>query len=791
MKVKSKKLYIIMIIMTFLISFLMLRWTTSVPAFAETVAKADVSTEPVYTTTDLSIDSEKNNASLVIEAITEQVDSNVTLKTAFGTVSPSSVKLYYGEPFALPTPTEVAGREFLGWCLNSENGRSIAILGTQITDENGQSISTWNYQEDIILDAAWKTIGYRISYDLDGGSYPDGVTNPNWYMVDDTVTINNPIRGGYRFVGWMNDDTGVVSTTTTIPKGSTGNKTYTAQWAAIEYKYKVILNNQIENGGDSNNGTDSVQAAYGAPMPDADPPEWLGYTFQGYFAEPDGEGKQYYDAQMNSVNNWDIEGGRTIYADWEANTYTVFLDSDGYGGTEEINVTFGSDMPMENIIVPTRLGYRLVGYFDGKNGSGTKYYDGANMASSHVWDKTSGATLYADWERIEYTITYVYAGDDVVSNPTTYNVETPTFTLTQPADTPKTGYKYVWDTTQVTQGTTGNLVITALVKPIQYHIYFENMSSANIGIGYPGYFGQYCDYDVSYTLSREWIEPSEGWVFDSWVLTNKQTGTETKVGTGMTYTFKNLSSVEGDRFLIAARYKEEDDSCVAAGTLITLSDGRQVPVETLTGNEMLLVWNLHTGSFDVAPILFIDHDTAAMYKIINLQFSDGTQVKVIYEHAFWDFNLNKYVFLREDAAQYVGHWFNKQTTDSNGNMVWTRVQLTNVTITEEYTTAWSPVTYGHLCIYVNGMLSMPGATEGLINIFEVDSDTMQIDQEQYLADIATYGLFTYEEFSEIYPIPETIFEAFGGEYLKVSIGKGLIDYETLGQLIERYSEFFE
>lgn len=235
----------------------------------------------------------------------------------------------------------------------------------------------------------------------------------------------------------------------------------------------------------------------------------------------------------------------------------------------------------------------------------------------------------------------------------------------------------------------------------------------------------------------------------------------------------------------------DDSSCIAAGTLITLADGRQVPVETLTGNEMLLVWNLRTGSFDVAPILFIDHDAAAMYKIINLQFSDGTQVKVIYEHALWDFNLNKYVFLREDAAQYVGHWFNKQTTDANGNMIWTRVQLTNVTITEEHTTAWSPVTYGHLCIYVNGMLSMPGATEGLINIFEVDGDTMQIDQEQYLEDIATYGLFTYEEFAEIYPIPEAIFEAFGGEYLKVSLGKGLIDYETLGELIERYSEFFE
>ena len=51
-------------------------------------------------------------------------------------------------------------------------------------------------------------------------------------------------------------------------------------------------------------------------------------------------------------------------------------------------------------------------------------------------------------------------------------------------------------------------------------------------------------------------------------------------------------------------------------------------------------------------------------------------------------------------------------------MTWTKVQLINVEVKKEITTAYSPVTYGHLCYYVNGMLSMPGATEGLINIFE-------------------------------------------------------------------------
>lgn len=233
----------------------------------------------------------------------------------------------------------------------------------------------------------------------------------------------------------------------------------------------------------------------------------------------------------------------------------------------------------------------------------------------------------------------------------------------------------------------------------------------------------------------------------------------------------------------------KEPSCVTQGTLITLADGTQVAVEDLTGNEMLLVWNLKTGSFDTAPILFIDSDPQQVYEVINLYFSDGTSVKVISEHAFWNIDLNKYFYLRNDAAQYIGHWFNKQTVDANGNMTWKAVQLTNVVVANEITTAWSPVTAEHLCYYVNGMLSMPGGTTGLINIFEVNAETMKYDQDAMLADIEEFGLFTYEEFAELIPVPQEIFDAFDAQYFKVAIGKGLINMEDIVNLIETYAEF--
>lgn len=261
-----------------------------------------------------------------------------------------------------------------------------------------------------------------------------------------------------------------------------------------------------------------------------------------------------------------------------------------------------------------------------------------------------------------------------------------------------------------------------------------------------------------------------------------------------TLTLNNVSTRNGTRYTQTKEFTfvvSSTSACISKGTLITLADGSQVKVEDLTGNEELLVWNMLTGSFDTAPILFIDSEEEMLNEVINLTFSDGTVVKVIDEHAFYDLDLNKYVFLRDDAEMYIGHKFNKQVYDENGNMVWTSVELTDVEITNELIVAYSPVTYSHLCYYVNGMLSMPGATEGFINIFDVNAETMTIDQDKMQMDIAQYGLYTYEEFAEIYNVPEEIFNAFNGQYMKIAIGKGLITEDQIQELINRYSKFFE
>ena len=246
----------------------------------------------------------------------------------------------------------------------------------------------------------------------------------------------------------------------------------------------------------------------------------------------------------------------------------------------------------------------------------------------------------------------------------------------------------------------------------------------------------------------------------------------------------NYSSFTNDGTLTLLE-ASSSSTCITPDTLITLADGTQVRVDSLTGDEMLLVWNMETGKLDKAPIMFVDNEAEAEYEIVHLYFSDGTDVKVIYEHGFWDYDLNKYVYLDRYAEKYIGHTFAKQNGDK-----FERVQLVDVVIETEVTTAWSPVTEGHLCYFVNGMLSMPGGVGGLFNIFEVDPETMTYDYEAMQKDIETYGLYTYEELNAICPLSEEMFNAAGGAYLKISIGKGNLTEAELIAMINRYSKFF-
>ncbi len=628
--------------------------------------------------------------------------------------------------------------------------------------------------------------------------------------------FNIPTKEGYTFEGWY-DSNGVKY----IDKNGYGVKLVDKEenfilyssWAIKSYLIKINGNGYITWLGPNGLSDEECEIKFGTIISSINLISEFKATKQGYKEGEIFDHFEYLNKEINWTSVPDLgEDGVIIEIKpiWKLEVHTIYFATLSNEIVKEINQDYGTSITIPKNLKKT--GFHFAGWYTNPEYSGdmVEWVTMPDLTpktsnNSYASAQNNGSIqLYAKWTEIFYLVKYDANGGTgfMESSSHYYTIEKE---LSNNQFT-RTGHYFIgwsreknnvveFNNKAKVKGLTEQMSITlyacwgrdSLTTSWQY-IEGEPTSPKAI-------LKEKKDMKIFYNdSSMVGANDVEGYTFKEWVVlcrtaqgntSTRQYSTSGTIVVSYNYVYNLKQSYSSVDF-----YAIYTKNCVAEGTMITLADGSQKAVEELTGNEMLLVWNMMTGKFDVAPILFIDKDARTTYEVINLYFSDGTNVKVISEHAFWDFDLNEYVFLRNDAAKYIGHWFNKQIMDSNGNMTWTKVQLTNVEVKEEITTAYSPVTYSYLCYYVNGMLSMPGATEGLINIFEVDRETMKINEEAMKADIEKYGLYTYEEFAEIMPIPEEVFNAFNGQYLKVSIGKGLISVEELMELFKKYADFF-
>lgn len=188
---------------------------------------------------DLSeeVESDSNN---IYTIILEPVLIPKTVTIAYNTNSNSTLDnttIAYNKTigtytFDIPTKN---GYQFLGWYDGNDAN------ATQYSNSNGVLIRNWDIggEEDcptVTLYAKWKIIEYTITYVLNDGTNDSG--NPSSYTVE-TATINllKPSKAGYKFVSWHTNEA-LSSETTGIEKGSTGNKTFYAEWERL---YKVTF----------------------------------------------------------------------------------------------------------------------------------------------------------------------------------------------------------------------------------------------------------------------------------------------------------------------------------------------------------------------------------------------------------------------------------------------------------------------------------------------------------------------------------------------------------------------
>ena len=224
------------------------------------------------------------------------------------------------------------------------------------------------------------------------------------------------------------------------------------------------------------------------------------------------------------------------------------------------------------------------------------------------------------------------------------------------------------------------------------------------------------------------------------------------------------------------------NSCVTADTLITLADGTQKRIDELTFSDKILAWDFFEGKYVAKdPVILVDHGEAE-YQVANLEFSDGTILRIIADHGVFDYDLNKFVYLTvENMNEYIGHRFVQQGKNGNYNVV----TLVNAFETVEVTNAYSITTAGTSNAFASGMLTV-APPEDFYNWIEMDGK-LHYDVEKFNKDVEKYGLYDYNIFKDYVTYEQ--FVDWNGAYLRIPVEKGLFTFEYILELIELYKSY--
>lgn len=360
--------------------------------------------------------------------------SNVWRTQNFTSTSKTDVMPMYNGSQNLPTR---AGYEFLGWSTDP-NATTAEYPGKggdfcPYDDVNGGG------KGPVDLYAVWRANVYTVELRHTSTGPVDGyvyaVYDQNMPLVDvDGNAVKAPTNKGYDFNGYFAEKNGTGTKYYNVDMSSNhvwdrAEENYViARW--IPHKTTVVFDPQ---GGIRYYGATEVTATYDQAMPtvglyqgqsqNVSAPQRQGYTFGGYYSKTNGQGTQYYTADMTSARTWNIDERLlnppttevTLYAKWIPNTYTVTLDPQGgTGGSSSTTATYGQPLS-SGLTAPTKDGYEFKGYYSNENQEyaestgqdygGKQYYD-KNMNGVESWDKTDGGTIFAHWAPKTYIVTF-------------------------------------------------------------------------------------------------------------------------------------------------------------------------------------------------------------------------------------------------------------------------------------------------------------------------------------------------------------------------------------------------
>ena len=256
---------------------------------------------------------------------------------------------------------------------------------------------------NISLYPKWSPPSYTVSFDLNGA---DGSIDSQTVVKNNTASEpDDPVREGYEFVGWFNEDGSAFSFDTPI----TADTTLVAHWQS-----SVTTNIVYDPNGGSPSDTWQSDTSYhlgsqgivGNMKSGVEPPSGKN-DFICWNTKADGTGTNYYPEDLIAVT----EENLTLYAVW-ADQRATQLTFDANGGsyndsttqrivqfpdyTEDSENVPNTEFTITNTYTPERSGYIFKGWATTADADTAEY----NVEDVIQADTLDTNILYAVWEPV-------------------------------------------------------------------------------------------------------------------------------------------------------------------------------------------------------------------------------------------------------------------------------------------------------------------------------------------------------------------------------------------------------
>ena len=299
---------------------------------------------------------------------------------------------------------------------------------------------------------------HRVSFDANGAGTEGSMATSDWVIEGKGYAIPACAftRTGYDFAGWNTvaapseaepGDSYADKATLTM---GTANVTLYAQWAAHTYKVSFDKNGGTGTMGDMDLAYDEEKALTACAF------ERGGYDFCGWNtvaapseAEP---GTPFSDGQ--AVKNLTDKDGETVtlYAQWEAHTYTVEFDANGgTGDMDDQGFVFDVEQALTKNAF-TRVGYNFAGWQDVQHPFAEQAFH--TYSDGQVVKNLTGVehvTLYARWTAHAYKVAFDKNAEDATGTMSDLDLayDAAATALTECAFS-RTGYDFAgWNTVAV------------------------------------------------------------------------------------------------------------------------------------------------------------------------------------------------------------------------------------------------------------------------------------------------------------------------------------------------------